>query len=142
LSVVRIKQEPGPEGPTKLGSFRGLKAPGSLRNLRSELQDGAFFDAEVMVQDGGGHLAGEGVECDCALFAELRKEQFAARCHLLGGCGAEHLLDVGGDGAGNGGDLGLSHGYEQDDVTMKQLRRAVDDFRAHGGFGEVGDPQD
>jgi len=32
---VRIEQEPGPKGPAKLDLIRGLKAPGSLRNLRS-----------------------------------------------------------------------------------------------------------
>jgi len=27
-------------------------------------------------------------------------------------------------------------------VAAKKLHRAVNDFRAHGGFGEVGDPED
>ena len=38
-------------------------------------------------------------------------------------------------------DLGLRHGDEEQDVPAQQMHGAVDDFGAHGGFSEIGDPE-
>ena len=75
------------------------------------------------------------------MFAEAGEEELAAGSHLLGGGGAEHLFDGGGDLGGDGGDFGLSHGDEENDVAMEELGGAVDNLGAHGGLGEVGDPE-
>ncbi len=45
-------------------------------------------------------------------------------------------------GLGDGLDLRLGHGDEEQHVAAQQLQRAVNHFGAHGGFCQVGDPQD
>ena len=37
--------------------------------------------------------------------------------------------------------FGLRHGDEEQHMAAQQLHRTVDDFGAHGGFGQVGDPE-
>lgn len=76
------------------------------------------------------------------MLVETSEEDFAAGGHFLGGGGAEHLIDGSGAGLGDGFDFGLGHGDEEQDMAAEQLHGSVDDFRAHGGFGQVGDPQD
>ena len=76
------------------------------------------------------------------MLVEAGEEEFAAAGHFLGGGGAEHLVDVAGALAGDGLDFGLGHGHKKEDVAAEELDGAVDDFGAHGRFGEVGDPED
>jgi len=66
----------------------------------------------------------------------------AAGGHLLGGGGAEHLVDGFGAGLRDGFDFGLGHGDKKQNMAAEQLHCPIDDFGAHGGFGQVGDPQD
>ena len=76
------------------------------------------------------------------MLMEAGEEEFAAAGHFLCGGGAEHLLDIFGTSLGDGLDLRLGHGDKQKYVAAEKLHGAVDDFRAHGGFSEVGDPED
>jgi hypothetical protein len=76
------------------------------------------------------------------VLVEAGEQDFAAGSHLLRGGGAEHLVDGFGPVLGDGFHLGLGHGDKEQDMTAEQLRGAVDDFGAHGGLSQVGNPQD
>ena len=105
------------------------------------LYHGPLFDGEVLVEDGRGERFRVEVEGEGAVLVESGQEDFTAGGHFLGSGGAEHLVDGFGAGVGDGFDFGLGHGHEEQDVAAEQLHGSVDDFGAHGGFGEVGDPE-
>jgi len=95
-----------------------------------------------LIQDRRGQGLGVEVEGEGALFSETGEEELTAASHFLGGGGAEHLVDVFGAGLGDEVDFRLGHGDKKQDMTAEELDGTVDDLRAHGGFGEVGDPED
>ena len=75
------------------------------------------------------------------MLVEAGEEEVAAAGHLLCGGGAEHLVNSFGAGLGDGLNLGLGHSDEEQNVAAEQLYGAINDFGAHGGFGEIRDPQ-
>ena len=122
--------------------YLGQAGPGeSPEDGVGSLDDGSFFDAEVLVENRRSKGFGIEIEGEGAVLVKAGEQQVTAGRHLLSGRGAEHLVDGVGTGKGDRFDFRLGHGDEEQDVPAEQLDSAVDHFGAHGRFGQIGDPE-
>ena len=76
-----------------------------------------------------------------AAFPEPGQEDFAPMDEFLGGDAFEQLFLVVGTAGGDSFQVSLFDGNQQNQVAAHELGRAIDDLGAHGGFGEVGEPE-